>query len=451
LTLALFIALQPTARGQDELSRPTSGPSLSAVGTGRSVSIGDRQPTESPLSLENAIDLALRQVSTFRQAELNQFIAQEELAQARAAFRPRVQLGSSYIYTSPSGMQGATAPSFIAANAINEYQLLLSVGGEVDLSGRLRANLGRARALLEAARAGTEAARRELIFATTEAYYQLALTTARRQAAERNLAAAEEFERITRLLLSGGEVAPVDLVRAQVQTATRRDELERARTEETVAANLLRALIGYSEAQPIAVRDLLAAMPQEGELERYAADLVQQRPELAQLEAERRASLEEARLARAERRPQITYSFGGGSDSSSLFHAGQNAGLTATVGLAIPIFDWGASRSRERQALLRAQVTDSELALARRRFIQEFNDARAQALAALRRLRTIGESVKAAESNLRTSIARYRAGEASIIEVTDAQTTLVAQQAALYQAIYDYQVARARLKQATGK
>jgi len=49
------------------------------------------------------------------------------------------------------------------------------------------------------------------------------------------------------------------------------------------------------------------------------------------------------------------------------------------------------------------------------------------------------------------SIARYRAGEAQIIEVTDAQTMLVTQRAALYQALFDYQTALGRLRQATGQ
>jgi len=38
-----------------------------------------------------------------------------------------------------------------------------------------------------------------------------------------------------------------------------------------------------------------------------------------------------------------------------------------------------------------------------------------------------------------------------IFEVTDAQTTLVEQRSALYQAIFDYQTALAKLKQATGQ
>jgi len=56
-----------------------------------------------------------------------------------------------------------------------------------------------------------------------------------------------------------------------------------------------------------------------------------------------------------------------------------------------------------------------------------------------------------AENNLSASIARYRAGEAQIIEVTDAETTLVTERQAFYQALFDYQVALARLRQAAGR
>jgi outer membrane protein TolC len=56
----------------------------------------------------------------------------------------------------------------------------------MDVSGRLRATLNRNAALLEAARAGTEVARRTLILAIDDAYFGLALASARRGAAEQN-------------------------------------------------------------------------------------------------------------------------------------------------------------------------------------------------------------------------------------------------------------------------
>lgn len=377
------------------------------------------------------------------------------MRQAQAAFLPKVTAPLDYIYTSPALGLGPGEPrtqSFIANNSISEYQALVNVAGDIDLNGKLRATLARNRALLDAARAGTEVARRALQQATVEAYYGLALAAAERSSAEQNLAAAQGFEKITSLLLSGGEVAPVDLTRAELQTTTRLDELERARANEAVAADALRVLVGYDLARPVATTDLVMLVPTDGEVLRFSADTIPKRPEFAQFEAERRAALQDMRVARADRLPQLSYSFNGGFDTDSLrpMRLKEHTGVSAAFNLSIPIFDWGASRSRERQAQLRLQVAENERTQAARGFAQQFNSARTQALSAATRIRLAAAGIAQAQSNLEASIARYRAGEAQIIEVTDAQTTLAAQRLAFYQAIYDYQIALAHLRQAAG-
>jgi outer membrane protein TolC len=129
----------------------------------------------------------------------------------------------------------------------------------------------------------------------------------------------------------------------------------------------------------------------------------------------------------------------------------EHSGVSAAISLTIPIFDWGATRSRERQARLRVQVAENERTRAVRGFTQQYYAAVAQAANAAARISLAREGVLKAEDNLAASIARYRAGEAQIIEVTDALTILVTQRTALYQALFDYQTALGRLRQATGQ
>jgi outer membrane protein TolC len=410
----------------------------------------------STLTLDDALRLANAQVSTLQSAALNERIAAEDLRQAQAAFLPKVSVPLSYIYTSPALGLPPGEPrvqSFIANNAINEYEALVNVSGDFDVAGRLRASLARNRALLAAARAGTEVARRALAQAVIEAYYGLALANVEHRAAEGNLRAAEEFEKITSLLLSGGEVAPVDLTRAQLQTLARRDELERARVNEEVAAGALRVFVGYQFTQPINTTDLALALPIASEYEQFKADDVSRRPEVTQFEQQLRAAREDIKIARAERLPSLSYSINGGFDTDSLKgpRLKEHSGVSAAINLNIPVFDWGASRSRERQARLRAEIAETERTLALRGFTQQFYAARSQAASALTRINLARQGVSKAEDNVSASIARYRAGEAQIVEVTDAETTLVSQRTALYQAIFDYQTALARLKQATGQ
>ncbi len=434
-------------------------PSLFTAPVAPGSSRATRESTDqaiNPLTLDEALRLANLQASAYQQAAFNERIAAEDVKQAQAAFLPRVNTPLSYLYTSPAlGLPPGEPrpPSFIANNAVNEHQGYLNVAGDIDIVGKLHATLEKDRALLAAAHAGTEVARRALAQAVVEAYYGLALASAQRHGAEQNLAAAEEFVRITSLLLSGGEVASVDLTRAQLQTTARRDELEKARANEVITAGALRVLVGYDFLQPIATTDLTLAMPADSEIQRLTADAISQRPEFAQFEAERRATEQEVRIARAERLPSLSYSILGGFDTDSFRgpRLKAHSGVSTAVSLNIPIFDWGASRSKERQARLRAQVAESRRTQALRGFVQQFYAAQAEAISAAARFRLAGSGVTLAQSNLDASIARYRAGEAQIIEVTDAQTALVAQKTALYQAIFDYQTAFGRLRQAAGQ
>src|ERR1700752_1588151 len=443
-TLAVLFAIVclSASRGQSPFPTPQTSPTPPDV--------------SHPLTLDEALRLANGQASTFQAAVLNERIAAEDVRQAQAAFLPKVSTPLSYLYTTPARGLPFGEPriqSFITGDAIGVTDALVNVAGDFDVAGRLRATLTKNRALLAAAHAGTEAARRALAPAVIEAYYGLALANAERNAAEGNLAAAEEFEKITSLLLSGGEVAPVDLTRAQLQTLTRRDELQRAQANETVAAGALRVFVGYEFSRSINTTDLALAIPIDSEYRQFRAEDVSRRPEFIQLEQEVQASQQDIRIARADRLPSLSYLILGGFDTDSIKtpRLRQHVGVAAGVSLSIPIFDWGATRSREQQARLRADLSENERTLALRGFTQQFYAARAQVESAMTRIALAREGITKGKNTLAASIARYRVGEAPIVEVTDAQTTLVEQRNALYQAIFDYQTALARLKQATGR
>lgn len=469
LAATVLIAVTSIGRGQGPLdpgsrsNDPAQSPKQNAPDQNQPPAKADldasaQQPgaTATRLTRDEAVRLALAQASTFQQSKLAELIAAEDVRQARAAFLPRITIPSTVIYNSPSlgpTIAGFDRFSFISSNGVAEYLSLVSATGELDVGGRLRATLKRGIALLEAARAGTDVARRSLIQAVDEAYYGLALSTAKRKSSELSFAAAEDFARITQLLFNAGEVSEVDVTRARLQSSARRDDLEQARLGESIAAGGLRVLVGYDFAMPIEAVDLTDALPAAGEIDRFVAAAIANRPEFAQLDAERRAADQEAKAARAERLPQFSYSVSGGFDTRSLgldpLH--DHTGVLATVSVTIPIFDWGASKSREQQARLRAQSVASERNLALRSFAQQFYAARAQAQSAASRYQLLSASVGDAERNVQASLARYRGGEAAIIEVTDAQSTLAAQRAALYQALFDYQAAKARLAQATAQ
>jgi outer membrane protein len=401
-----------------------------------------------PLSPGGALSAALQQVSSLQQARIDEAIAAEDLRQARAALLPRARSATAITYNSPAH-RGVADPSFIAQNAIHEYQELLGVTG--DLSFGVASAIRRSRALLEAARSGTEIARRALARGVDESYFGAALGTAKRKAADESLAAAVEFERVTELNYRAGEVPEVDWIRARLQTAARRDDLAQAREAETLANAALSTILGYDVAR-VASIESLPQTADRNELDAFTRSGVERRPELAQLDAQLRAARADIGVARADVLPRITYSVDEGFDTSSLAPdvLRQHRGVLATANIDVPIFDWGATRSRQKQAQLRAEGAQLQRQLTLRDLYLQFATARVEATTAADRVENARRAVADAERNVAISIDRYRAGEAPISEATDAQTTLATQRLALQQALFDYQIARAHLREAGG-
>jgi outer membrane protein len=242
----------------------------------------------------------------------------------------------------------------------------------------------------------------------------------------------------------------VDTIKAKIDVNTRTDELLQAQAAEQEAADTLRVLLGLSFQKPVRVQDLNAEAPQPVDLDRYSEEQVQQLPELASVSADERTAEAEVRAARAERRPSLSYTVTAGIDDSRIAPA-DDLGASANLSLEVPVFDWGAARSRQRQAEIRRQTAQLSRRITERELLQKFYTARGQVNLAAERARLSALAVDEAQRSLDISIARYKAGEAPVLEVSEARASLAAERNALEQALYDYHVALGHLEQAVGR
>lgn len=410
---------------------------------------GSRVTSRRTLTLDEAVSLALSNASAFQQSQYEERIAREDVHQARVAFLPQLSMPLTYFGTTTSRVRNEGDPltySFVSSSAINETIALVNASGEVDLSGRLRAQLRRSRHLLAAARAGAQVARRDLVLATVDAYYALALARQKRRLADETLGLAEGFVKVSESLKASGDGEEADMFRAISASRARRDELEQARASEAAAMDLLRSLTGIDFSTFVGVKRLTESVPTVSDFLGYTEELIKQRPEFDVIEAQKRAAVQEAKLARSERLPQLTYSLNGGFDAGDFRPLGRYAGASAIFTLTIPIFNFGASRSREVQARLRAEQLDIQREATMRQLRQEFYTTRAAALAALNRIQEAKGASEAAQQNITMIFARYRLKKAEITEVIDAQASFAETRTAYYQAIADYYTQRIRLE-----
>jgi outer membrane protein TolC len=118
--------------------------------------------------------------------------------------------------------------------------------------------------------------------------------------------------------------------------------------------------------------------------------------------------------------------------------------------LNIPIWNWGSTQSKVKQAELRRDQTKRELSLAQRRLLAEIRSLYAEAETALNEQEGLSRSAQLAEESLKLVTLRYRNGESTVLEVVDAQNTFAQANGAYQDGAVRYRVALANLQTLTG-
>ncbi len=407
------------------------------------------QQADKVLTLQDCIRLAQSAPSTVSITKLEGEIMDRDVMRAHAAFKPQAEIFSGFVYNSPRLDDRATF-SFVPANGIRQYTTVGSVTQEFDTSGRLRAELQRARAGQDAARVNFEIARRDLRRGVIIAYYRLLLTRHLVTVVGESLQESLSFEKRAKLLFEGGEVARADLVKASAQVAFLQQALNAAELEAKLANQELASFWTKDVDEPLQIADALEE-PLPAPINDSKDDAVpfQRRLEFSLFDAERRGFQAEEKIARSALKPQFSFVFQYGLDSTALRI--RDRGYAAYFSLRIPVFDWFRARSQSQQLQLRAEQVETNRAIATRAFSREYRNALARVIQLYEQVKLTREQVRLAEEDLQLSRVRYEGGEGSALNVVTAQNQLAQARNNYYTSVANYLNARIDLEVASGK
>jgi outer membrane protein TolC len=128
----------------------------------------------------------------------------------------------------------------------------------------------------------------------------------------------------------------------------------------------------------------------------------------------------------------------------------RNLGSAVQAELSVPVWNWGAGRSKVRQAELRLQQAKAELTFAQRQLLAKLNTFYQEADAAAAQHASLRSSLDLAAESVRLTMLGYEAGEATALEVVDAQATQVAARNAADEGLLRSRLALANLQTLTG-
>ncbi len=424
-------------------------------------------PVDAPAGAQSApLTLTLQDALTRAQVNGPQLLsalsdanqAREDLLQARAAQRPNVSFKSDYLGTQGNGV--LPGGRFVTNDGVHVYRDWAVL--HQDLTAALtKTGTQRAAAAESLAQARAEIARRGLAVTVTKAYYAL-LTGQRKYAtAQQALDQAKRYLDITQSLERGGEVPHSDTIRADFQYSQQEQAFEEAKLAMDNARLDLAVLLFSDFNQNFTVVDdltLASALPAFADVQTMAE---RENPDLRAANAALRAATLDVSIARQAFLPSLTADLAYGIEANAFaLHSTvaaavdkgplPNLGYFLTVSLNVPVWDWGSRSSKVRQAQLKRDQASVELTAAQRTLIRNLQGYYQEAQTARDQVDRLRYSMDQAAENLRLNGLRYQAGEATILELVDAQTLLTGARNAYDDGLVRYRLALANLQTLTG-
>ena len=349
-------------------------------------------------------------------------------------------------------IRSAASSSGFGPTTSSQFNLGLTASYMIDFWGKNRATLMAAEENASVSRYNREVVTLTTIVTVANTYFQILASQDQLRVARRNLAAAERILTLIKQQFSGGTASQLELSQQEALVATVRASIPplQVTLEQNIATLALlvaRAPANFNvaggTASQIAVPRVTPGMPSE---------LLYQRPDVRQAEAQLAASNFSVEAARAAFFPQIQLTAQTGVQSAALASLfGPGAWFyTLSSGLTQPLFDGFLLESQLKQA---KGVQLQNLQAYRKAVLSAFADVE-KALVALAKYtqqeRLQAEAVAASRKAFDVSETQFRGGTVNLLTVLQTQQTLFTAENTLVQVRLSKLLAASSLFQALG-
>ena len=315
------------------------------------------------------------------------------------------------------------------APSANQYQARLSASYEVDLFGRIGADVSAARADAAASTATYHSVLLSLQADVAQTYFRLRATDAELATLARSVDLRTQSVKVNQSRFDNGDIGEFDLARSKTELANAKAEAIGLQRRRVQAEHALAVLLG----KPAAMFSAEAGpLPDAGTLPVIPAGvpslLLQRRPDIVAAQRAMVASNARIGVAKAARFPSLLLDGGLGTNAASasnLFKWSAHAWVLGAV-MSLPVLDGGRNKANVARS---EAVLEESVAAYRQNVLVAFAEVEDN-LAGLRILAGQAEQVDAAVVSARRSadLAQklYQAGRSSYLDLLDAQRNLAA-------------------------
>ena len=390
------------------------------------------------LTLKDSIAAAVSNNPTLKMAGADKDRAAWGVDEAAAGRWPTLSLGSTY----------SRQPASSRAPASEGVNNSLRLNWQLYNGGRTEGLVDQAEEGLKSATLGVDKAEQQVRLDAAAAYFAVLQNKNLVTVNEESVKNLQQHLKTAQAKYNVGLVAKADILRSEVELANAEQNLIKSRNSYELALASLKNVMSVDPASEIVLTDTLKYEKFAKTLEDSITLARAKRPEIAQAEAGVNMASSGVRVAESGNIPTVTFGASKGWSDSALPESGSD--WTVSLAANWNVFDAGLTKAKVRQA-------DAGLAKAREQARQTADavelEVRQQYLSmqeAEKRLDTTEVAIAKAEEDLGIAREKYDAGVGTNIDVIDAQLALAQARTNYYQALYDFNVSKAKLTKATG-
>jgi outer membrane protein TolC len=435
------------------------------LGVGAQVFAEDAPLPAGPLGADDAVRIALERNNNVAIAHSDYQAARGVSWQALRGVLPSVVSGAQFIHTDVTGPAIVDNRPSVGRTEADSRTVNVQLDQNVFSWSDIH-NLKGARAGARSSYELAQAEELDVALAVRTQFYELLRALKQREVRDEGVKLNEDQLTRAETLFELGSVARSDVLQARVNLQGARLQQIRARNLAEIARGQLAQLMGLPADTPLEIRDEISATMEVEAVEAVemdstaiVAEALRERPDMEAARENVRSSEAFLSAARGGRYPElfgrVNWFWTGRPGSDFDPFSGQELendtdGWIASAGVALPIFDGMLTEGQVKTAksqLASERSRQSELELLVGLEVQEgildVRDAR-QFIAASR------EGVSLAEENLKLAQERYDVGSGTLLELDEAQVSLINARSALVDSQAALRVAQARLTRARG-
>ncbi len=418
--------------------------------------IGDQ-----PITLDQAIALALRNNIDLQNSIVSVQRQQENLRSAEAALWPQLDLTSNYTWSDSANARISiqrqveltgdrsilqTDPTSTSWNTELRLRYNIFTAGSRD------GNIQSARERLRLLKLEVERQTEDTRLSVSEAYYNIQNTDQSVVIAESAVINSEQSLADAQALERAGVGTQFDVLRSEVQLANDQQRLRQSQSDQQVARRTLARLLDLPPNLDISASDPIElAGTWNLPIEETIVLALRSRAELEQQLAQREIARQEQRVARASALPQLAaFASANLLDNSDDGVSGLTEGYTAGLQFSWQLFNGGATGAAVRDQELAQTAAELEFANQRNQVRLQVEQSYYQLEASLQNVSTSENALQLAKESLDLARLRFNAGVGTQTEVINAQNDLTQAEGNRVEAILGYNRALANLRRAVG-